>query len=73
MLGKASTNHKLPLEKQLLRQVFDKFAFATSDKIQILAIIFPGFTAVLRGDDLFYVKLCDIFFHEFFMTIFLEQ
>ena len=73
ILGKAPTNRKLPSEKQHLRLLFDKFAFATLNKIQILSLISLGFTGFLRWDDLSRIKLCDIFSHESFMAIFLEQ
>ena len=73
ILGKAPTNRKLPLEKHHLRLLFDKFAFATLDKIQILTLISLGFTGFLRWDDLSRINLCDISFHESFMAIFLEQ
>ena len=73
ILGKAPTNRKLPLEKHHLRLLFDKFAFATLDKIQILTLIFLGFTGFLRWDDLSRIKLCDISFQESFVAIFLEQ
>ena len=72
ILGKAPTNRKLPLEKHHLRLLFDKFAFATLDKIQILTLIFLGFTGFLRWDDLSRIKLCDISFQESFVAIFLE-
>ena len=70
---KAPTNHKLPLEKQHLRLLFDKFAFAALDKIQVLTLICLGFTGFLRWDDLLLTKLCDLFFHESFLAIFLER
>ena len=72
-MGKAPTNRKLPLEKHHLRLLFDKFAFATLDRIQILTLISLGFTGFLRWDDLSRIKLCDISFHESFVAIFLEQ
>ena len=73
ILGKAPTDRKLPLEKHHLRLLFDKFAFATLDKIQVLTLISLGFTGLLRWDDLSRIKLCDISFHESFVAIFLEQ
>ena len=73
ILGLAPTNCKLPLEKHHLRLLFDKFAFATLDKIQILTLISLGFTGFLRWNDLSRIKLCDISFHESFVAIFLEQ
>ena len=56
-----------------MRLLFDKFAFAILDKIQILTLISLGFTGFLRWNDLSRIKLCDIFFHESFMANFLEQ
>ena len=67
--------HKLQtsFRKTSFRLLFDKFAFATLDKIQILTLISLGFTGFLRWDDLSRIKLCDISFHESFVAIFLEQ
>ena len=73
ILGKVPTNRKLPFKKHHLRLLFDKFAFATLDKIQILTLISLGFTGFLRWHDLSRIKLCNISFHESFMAIFLEQ
>ena len=63
ILGKAPTNRKLPLKKHNLRLLFDKVAFATLDKIQILTLISLGFTGFLRWDDLSRITrhICDIF------------
>ena len=62
ILGKAHTNRNLPLEKQHSRFLFDKFAFAILDKIQILTLISLGFIGFLKWDDLSHIKLCDILF-----------
>ena len=72
ILGKAPTNRKVSLEKHHLRLLFDKFAFATLDKIQILTLISLGFTGFLRWDDLSRIKLCDIPFHEILYGNFLR-
>ena len=64
ILGCATTISKHPLEREHLKALQDKFAYASLDQLQIVILATLGFAGFLR---------CDINFNPGFMKIFLEK
>ena len=73
IFGKAPRNRKLPLQRNHVRLLQDKFAFGDLAQLQIVTLITIGFAGFLRWDDLSRLKYSDLRFHSNYIAVFLEQ
>ena len=73
IFGKAPRNCKLPLQRNHIRLLQDKFAFGDLAQLQIVTRITIGFAGFLRWDDLSRLKYSDLRFHSNYIAVFLKK
>ena len=73
IFGKAPRNRKLPLQRNHIRLLQDKFAFGDLAQLQIVTLITIGFGGFLRWDDLSRLKYSDLRFDSNYIAVFLEK